>query len=83
MTTPILTLHTDTYVHCIICQRTVPAHSATAGSLYATGRQAFACRQHLRDRPRWIIAWAVFDAHQTTAAPTRPLTREITYGCRP
>lgn len=51
-------------VPCIICALQIPLDDATAGSLYATGDQAFACTAHMRERPRWITAWAVFEALQ-------------------
>lgn len=74
--------HTSS-VHCIMCQHTVPAVTATAGALYATGRQAFACRLHMRDRQHWTTAWVAFEARQSILAPTRPLRRETMYGTRP
>jgi hypothetical protein len=42
----------------------VSLQHVTAGSLYADGRQAFACSSHLPERARWIISWAVFDYQQ-------------------
>jgi hypothetical protein len=51
-------------VPCIICQSTIPLRVATAGSLHADGRQAFACRAHIKERSTWIIGWAHFEADQ-------------------
>ena len=51
-------------VPCIICQTTVPLRRATAGSLHADGRQAFACQAHIRQRSAWIAGWAYFEARQ-------------------
>lgn len=51
-------------VSCIICFRRVTLKEVTAGSLYADGHQAFACSNHLAERARWIIAWAIFDYQQ-------------------
>ncbi len=49
---------------CVICLQTVPLVSVTAGSLYADGRQAFACNGHIHERLRWVLAWLAFDAEQ-------------------
>jgi len=51
-------------VECIICRLVVPLEIVTAGSLYADGRQAFACNSHMRERLRWTLAWLHFDADQ-------------------
>lgn len=51
-------------VSCIICFRDVTLEEVTAGTLYADGHQAFACSDHVAERARWIIAWAVFDYQQ-------------------
>lgn len=59
-------LFANILVACIICGRSVPAPNATAGSLYADGRQAFACDIHIRNRSHWINAWAIFNARQQT-----------------
>ena len=59
-----VSLHDQTSVHCIICFNNLPLAKATAGSLYADGRQAFACNRHLYSRGLWIVAWALFDAQQ-------------------
>ncbi|HEV7454063.1 MAG TPA: hypothetical protein VGO07_02280 [Candidatus Saccharimonadales bacterium] len=45
----------------------VEPYCATAGSLYANGRQAFACTAHLRNRRNWIIYWTGFDIEQRLA----------------
>lgn len=49
---------------CVICLQHKPLQHVTAGSLYADGRQAFACTTHLNDRYEWITAWAIFDRLQ-------------------
>ncbi|HSW66100.1 MAG TPA: hypothetical protein VLI54_03105 [Bacillota bacterium] len=51
-------------VECVICRLMVPLEIVTAGSLYADGRQAFACNSHIRERLRWTLAWLHFDADQ-------------------
>lgn len=51
-------------VFCIVCLQKVALKKVTAGSLYADGHQAFACSDHVAERARWIIAWAVFDYEQ-------------------
>jgi hypothetical protein len=57
-------LKSDTPVICVICKMAVEPYCATAGSLYADGRQAFACTAHLRNRRNWIIYWTGFDIEQ-------------------
>lgn len=65
MTDPIQpSLPQTSSVECIICHSEVPLSVVAAGSLYADGRQAFACNIHLRDRLRWMLAWMTFDADQ-------------------
>jgi hypothetical protein len=59
------------FVSCIICKKIVSGLEATAGSVYADGRQAFACNKHLRERTRWISAWATFNAHQQRLLTTQ------------
>lgn len=57
---------------CIICRASLHAEIATAGSLYADGRQAFACTVHLlRDRRPWIVFWAGFEAEQRRLQKTK------------
>ena len=59
-------------VWCELCQAPAGPSSVTAGSLKADGRQAFACTIHLlRDRRRWIIFWAGFEAEQRRIAGER------------
>jgi hypothetical protein len=53
-----------TTVPCIICLGEVSIDTATAGSLYADGQQAFACSSHLFERKNWINSWALFDYRQ-------------------
>jgi hypothetical protein len=57
-------------VLCVICLQKVPLTDVTAGSLYANGRQAFACNTHLHDRTRWITEWSLFDTRQQEQQPT-------------
>jgi hypothetical protein len=57
-------LYIYAFVACIICKKVVPSMQATTGSTHADGRQAFACARHFCERPRWIIAWATFNAQQ-------------------
>jgi len=54
----------QTAVLCVICLQEVPLNQVVPGSLYADGRQAFACNLHLHDRTRWITAWSIFDTKQ-------------------
>lgn len=54
----------DASITCIVCLQQAAMDEVTAGSLYADGRQAFACNKHLSDRTRWITAWSIFDAKQ-------------------
>lgn len=64
----------DAPITCIICLQQAAMDEVTAGSLYADGRQAFACNKHLGDRTRWITAWSIFDAkqrHGTGASTTK------------
>jgi hypothetical protein len=63
-------------VPCIICQTTVPLQTVTAGSLHADGEQAFACSQHIKDRSRWIIGWASFEASQEQLKPLLQIQAE-------
>lgn len=56
--------HGYDHVLCVICLQQVPLTDVTAGSLYANGRQAFACNAHLHDRTRWITEWSIFDNKQ-------------------
>lgn len=53
-------------VHCIVCETTVPASEVTAGSCYADGQQAFACREHTWNKSTWLRAWAQFSYSQTS-----------------
>jgi hypothetical protein len=55
-------------VSCVICLQYQPLQYVTAGSLYASGRQAFACTIHLTNRYEWITAWALFDRLQLSSA---------------
>ena len=70
---PILnnSLKTDTRVICVICGMAIEPYNATAGSLYDSGHQAFACTAHLRNRRNWVISWTIFDIHQRIAAHAR------------
>lgn len=54
----------DLAVTCIICQQNVPFTDATAGALYADGRQAFACLEHTWNKASWLLAWARFSIEQ-------------------
>lgn len=56
--------HHDSLTYCIICTNFVPLENVTAGSLYASGSQAFACSNHLANRALWITVWALFDAKE-------------------
>ena len=49
---------------CVICARPVGLSQATAGSLDAHGRQAYACDEHLHNRETWITTWALYDVAQ-------------------
>jgi hypothetical protein len=64
-------------VTCQLCGEQVPATRVTPGSLWADGRQAFACTIHLlRDRRRWIIFWAAFDDAQRQVSAAKASTAE-------
>jgi hypothetical protein len=58
------TLKSNTPVICVICRMAVEPYNVTAGSLYADGRQAFACTTHLRNRRCWVNDWVVFETQQ-------------------
>jgi hypothetical protein len=62
---------------CIICLDYVPIDLMTPGSLYADGRQAYACSDHLADRPEWITNWAVFDYEQQRLREITDITEGI------
>lgn len=49
---------------CVICGAPAGWTEITAGALCADGTQAHACTAHLRDRRRWITAWAAFETEQ-------------------
>ncbi len=67
---PLPPRQSDNTARCIICGNLASLSDVTAGSLYADGRQAFACDTHVTERLRWILAWAAFDAEQQSQEDT-------------
>jgi hypothetical protein len=60
--------HQHPDINCIICSENITFSDVTAGSLYADGNQAFACRIHFEDRTQWITSWALFETEQSIQA---------------
>lgn len=65
-------------VPCVICKITIPLQAATAGSLHADGSQAFACKNHIKERRSWIVGWARFAAQQQQKIAAKPRDEGIT-----
>lgn len=51
-------------VTCVLCGRPTTLLEATAGLLYADGRQAFAHNAHIQGRAEWFVGWALFAARE-------------------
>lgn len=49
-------------VTCVLCGKPMALEDATAGLLYADGRQAFAHSAHMQGRAEWFVGWAIFIA---------------------
>lgn len=64
-----------TKAHCIICKQEMPSSKLTAGSLYADGKQAFACIDHAWNRAKWLLAWAKFAVAQNQGRATKSLAQ--------
>ena len=47
---------------CVLCGKPLTLEDATAGLLYANGRQAFAHAAHMQGRTEWFVGWAMFIA---------------------
>lgn len=52
---------------CIICEKKVPEARARAGTLYADGKQAFACVEHAWNKAAWLLEWVRFSMVQASA----------------
>lgn len=55
-------------VQCALCGQQVGLAEAITGSLYADGRQAFACTEHLGNIRTWLTDWTRFSIAQSNRA---------------